>query len=55
LRSRTGSAGPVGELVALAEHLRIEADALDQQVDPLIGRELLAGLQIAVEIKGRSG
>ncbi|MNE51679.1 hypothetical protein D3C80_1463160 [compost metagenome] len=39
------------ELVALAEHLGIEADALNKQINPLIRRELLAGLQITVEIE----
>jgi hypothetical protein len=39
------------QLAALAEHLRVEADALHQQVDPLVGGELLAGLDVAVEIE----
>ena len=39
------------QLIALAEHLRVKADALDQQVDPLIGGELLAGIQVALEVE----
>lgn len=41
----------MGQLAALAEHLRVEADALHQQVDPLAGGELFAGFNIAAEIE----
>ena len=44
-------ADKLSKLIALAEHLRIETYALDQQVNPLISGELLTCLQIAVEIK----
>ena len=39
------------QLTPFAEHLRIEANALDKQIDPFIGSELLPGLYIAIEIK----
>jgi hypothetical protein len=49
--AKRDQADQLGQLAAAAEHLGIEADALDQQVDPLVGGELLAGLHIAVKIE----
>jgi hypothetical protein len=49
--AKRDQADQLGQLAALAEHLRIKADALHQQVDPLVGGELLAGLNVAVEIE----
>src|SRR5690606_31712610 len=49
--AKRDQADQLGQLAALAEHLRVEADALHQQVDPLVGGELFAGLNIAVEIE----
>ena len=49
--AKRDQADQLGQLAALAEHLRVEADALHQQVDPLVGGELFAGFNIAVEIE----
>jgi hypothetical protein len=43
----------LADLVALAEHLRVEAHALDQQVDPLVGGELLSSLHVPIEVEVR--
>ena len=43
----------LADLVALAEHLRVEAHALDEQVDPLFGGELLARRHVPIEVEVR--
>ncbi|MNG17443.1 hypothetical protein D3C84_1014310 [compost metagenome] len=41
------------QLVTLTEHLRVEANTLNQQIDPLIRGELLTRLQVALEVEPR--
>ena len=41
------------KLVALAKHLRVKANALYQQVNPLLGAKLLACLNVAIKFKAR--
>lgn len=43
----------MAELVAFAEHLRVEPHALDQKVNPFVGGELFARSHIPVKIKVR--
>src|SRR5699024_2879553 len=43
-------AGQSDQLAALVELFGVEADRLHEQIDPLIGRERLAGLVVAVDV-----
>ena len=42
------------KLVALAKHLRVETNALYQQVNPLLGAKLLPCLNVAIKFKARN-
>src|SRR5699024_8237863 len=43
-------AGQSDELAALVELLRVEADRLHEQIDPLLGRERFASLAVVIDV-----
>ena len=49
--TKRDQADQLQKLVALAEHLRVKANALYQQVNPLLSAELLACLNVAIKFK----
>ena len=49
--AKRDQAEQLGQLVAPAEHFRVEADTLQEQVHPLVNGELLAGLEVAIKVK----
>ena len=43
----------LSKLAALAEHFRVEADVLNEQIDPLICSEFFASFKVSFKIKVR--